>query len=277
MANKTLRILFILLLQGDVVKIPFQRKWRKLGNPLEIKLEVFSYPQRDEAYLWKDHHGLRVDRVCRHAGNAAVRGGVDSMGLLANKPPMWWPAYGTFEVVVGAVLTQNSQWTRVEQSLDNLCVSNMLTPEALSEVGLGELMELIRPSGLFKNKSKVLQQLSVHLLQDFEDFDAFKFDVSREWLLAQKGIGPETADSILCYACERDAMVVDAYTARLLEAFGYTFETYDDLQSWCSEGFVNQYDQEELPKIYALFHGMIVEYVKRFKRGRTVSIDVLAE
>ncbi len=202
---------------------------------------------------------------------------LDLLDLLAKKPPMWWPAYGTFEVVVGAVLTQNSQWTRVEQSLENLRASDMLMPGALAEAESGELMEMIRPSGLFKNKSKVLKLLSAHLLEDYGSFDAFKSDVSREWLLAQKGIGPETADSILCYACERDAMVVDAYTAWLLEAFGYTFETYDDLQSWCLEGFADQYSQEELPKIYALFHGMIVEYVKRYKTGKEISIVPLAE
>jgi endonuclease-3 related protein len=200
---------------------------------------------------------------------------LESMELLANKPPMWWPAYGTFKVVIGAVLTQNSQWTRVEQSLDNLRASDMLAPEALAGAGLDELMELIRPSGLFKNKSKVLRLFSAHLLEDYGSFDAFKSDVSREWLLTQKGIGPETADSILCYACERDAMVVDAYTARLLEAFGYTFETYDDLQAWCTEGFAEMYAEEELPKRYAQFHGMIVEYVKRFKRGRSVEVSLL--
>lgn len=204
-------------------------------------------------------------------------GKLESLGLLENKPPMWWPAYGTFEVVVGAVLTQNSQWTRVERSLEYLRASDILTPEALTSAVLGELMELIRPSGLFKNKSKVLKLLSAHLLEDYGDFDTFKTDVSREWLLAQKGIGPETADSILCYACERDVMVVDAYTARLLNAFGYEFEIYDDLQVWCCEGFADQFGQEELPKIYARFHGMIVEYVKRYKTGKEVSILPLAE
>lgn len=195
--------------------------------------------------------------------------------LLENKPPMWWPAYGTFEVVVGAVLTQNSQWTRVEQSLENLRAARMLSPEALAQADVQVLSERIRPSGLFKNKSRVLQRFSAALLETFGDFETFKEDVSREWLLAQKGVGPETADSMLCYACERDAMVVDAYTARLLAALGYAFETYDDLQAWCTAGMAETFGAEQLPFVYACFHGMIVEYVKRYKQGKTVAVDLL--
>lgn len=197
------------------------------------------------------------------------------LNLLEDKPPMWWPAYGTCEVVVGAVLTQNSQWTRVERSLENLRHAHMLSPEALASADLGQLMELIRPSGLFKNKALVLQRLCRNLLETFGNFDAFAAEVEREWLLVQKGVGPETADSILCYACGRDAMVVDAYTARLLRAFGYGFETYDALQEWCIEGLTGQFDAQELPEVYALFHGMIVEYVKRHKQGREVDASTL--
>ena len=196
------------------------------------------------------------------------------LNLLENKPPMWWPGYGTFEVVVGAVLTQNSQWTRVEQSLANLREAEMLSPDALASAETETVMELIRPSGLFKNKSNVLQLLSRAMVEDFSDFETFCSSVSREWLLGQKGIGPETADSILCYACGRDAMVVDAYTARLLNAFGYEFETYDDLQGWCVEGLDGHIAGDDLSRAYALFHGMIVEYVKRYKKGR--SVDVVA-
>ena len=71
-------------------------------------------------------------------------------------------------------------------------------------------------------------------------------------------------------------MVVDAYTARLLQAFGFEFEGYDELQAWCVEGLTGHFDAEELPRIYALFHGMIVEYVKRYKKGRSVALSALA-
>ncbi|WP_345986047.1 3-methyladenine DNA glycosylase [Sulfurimonas sp. HSL-1656] len=206
----------------------------------------------------------------------ALYSALESLNLLEGKPPMWWPEYGTFAVVVGAVLTQNSQWTRVEQSLANLDTAGALSAEALADADPGELMELIRPSGLFKNKAKVLQALSAALLEAYGDFETFRDEVSREWLLEQKGIGPETADSILCYACGRDAMVVDAYTSRLTRAFGFEHESYDDLQAWCVEGLEGRFETQELHSIYALFHGMIVEYVKRYKKGKAVDVGALA-
>ena len=190
--------------------------------------------------------------------------------LLENSPPMWWPAYGTFEVVVGAILTQNTQWSRVKISLDHLRECKLLSPESLSQCDREVLMELIRPSGLFKAKANNLIALSRALINDFGDFETFFLSVDREWLLAQKGIGPETADSILCYACERPVMVVDAYTARLLREFGYEFESYDDLQEWCEVGIRSDFDEEELPVVFAQFHGMIVEYVKRNSKGKKV-------
>jgi endonuclease-3 related protein len=201
---------------------------------------------------------------------------LEALDLLEKKPPHWWPHYGTFEVVAGAVLTQNSQWSRVEQSLHNLREANLLSPAALAHIERPALMELIRPSGLFKNKSKVLKTLSEALIEDFGDFGTFRSEVTRDWLLSQKGIGPESADSILCYACGRGAMVVDAYTARLLGAFGYEFESYDALQSWCVEGLEGHFEEVESPELYALFHGMIVEYVKRHKKGRGVDTAPLA-
>jgi len=201
---------------------------------------------------------------------------LETLNLLEGKPPMWWPDYGTFEVVVGAVLTQNSQWMRVEQSLANLREAGLLAPGAMSEASPETVMELIRPSGLFKNKAKVLQALSTALVESYGDFVTFRDAVSRDWLLEQKGVGPETADSILCYACGRDAMVVDAYTARLLRAFGFEYESYDELQAWCVGGLEGRFEAQALAETYALFHGMIVEYVKRYKKGKAVDVDVLA-
>ena len=200
---------------------------------------------------------------------------LEALNLLEGKPPMWWPDYGMFDVVVGAVLTQNSQWTRVEQSLANLRDAGLLAPGAMSEAWPETVMELIRPSGLFKNKARVLQSLSTALVESFGDFETFRDEVSRDWLLAQKGVGPETADSILCYACGRNVMVVDAYTARLLQAFGYEFESYDALQAWCVEGMEGHFAAEAFPEVYARFHGMIVEYVKRYKKGKSIALTDL--
>lgn len=194
------------------------------------------------------------------------------LNLLENSQPLWWPQHGTFEVVVGAILTQNTQWTRVTVSLANISQHELLTLEALSQCDPEILMELIRPSGLVKAKSQNIIRLCTAILEDFGSFEEFALNVSREWLLAQKGIGPETADSILCYACMRDAMVVDSYTARLLKAFGYEFESYNDLQEWCECGIRKHCDEETLQSSFAYFHGMIVEYVKEKSKGKVVDI-----
>lgn len=194
------------------------------------------------------------------------------LNLLESSQPLWWPQHGTFEVVVGAILTQNTQWSRVKISLENLAQHTMLTLEALSQCDGEILMELIHPSGLVKAKSQNIIRLCSAILEDFGSFEEFARSVDREWLLRQKGIGPETADSILCYACMRDAMVVDSYTARLLRAFGYEFEGYDELQEWCERGIREHCDEEIFQRTFAQFHGMIVEYVKEHSKGKVVDI-----
>ncbi|MFY9143756.1 3-methyladenine DNA glycosylase [Sulfuricurvum sp.] len=201
---------------------------------------------------------------------------LERLRLLENSPPLWWPSYGTFEVVVGAILTQNTQWTRVEISLENLRINELLSLHTLAHCDAEDLMELIRPSGLFKAKASTLIRLSQAILADYGSFEEFSLSVDRDWLLAQKGIGPETADSILCYACARPAMVVDAYTARLLNAFGYEFESYDELQEWCEAGIRGYFDTVQLPAAFARFHGMIVEYVKGNSKGKAVNIAQLS-
>ncbi len=198
---------------------------------------------------------------------------LEKLNLLENSPPMWWPGYGTFEVVVGSILTQNTQWSRVEQSLANLRIHALLDPARLAECPHDILMELIRPSGLFKAKASNLIRLCRTMIEEYGDFENFAFAVDREWLLRQKGIGPESADSILCYACARPVMVVDAYTARLLRSYGYEFESYDELQEWCEAGVRNYFAEEQLPEIFARFHGMIVEYVKGNSKGKAVNVE----
>ena len=200
---------------------------------------------------------------------------LERLDLLQNSQPLWWPQHGTFEVVVGAILTQNTQWTRVTVSLANLTQAGLLTLEALSTIDPQILMELIRPSGLIKAKAANIIKLCQVIREEFGSFEVFADKVTREWLLAQRGIGPETADSILCYACERPVMVVDSYTARLLRAFGYEFENYSDLQEWCERGVREHCDESVLQRTFAHFHGMIVEYVKHNTNGKTVIISPL--
>lgn len=206
------------------------------------------------------------------------------MGYLkTTRDPLWWPKSGTFEVIIGAILTQQTKWEKVESSLANLKESGLMSLEALSRAEHVQIAECIKPSGFYNTKAKRLQLLCQNILNDFDTFERFQNEVTREWLLGQKGIGMESADSILCYGCGRAVFVVDSYTARLLEAFGYTFESYMQIQEWMQEGIeanfdkiVQMYGSElTLHTIYARFHGMIVEFAKEHIRGRNVHTEIL--
>jgi len=203
---------------------------------------------------------------------------------IKNRDPWWWPNSGTYEVVIGAVLTQNTKWQKVEEALDNLRTLDAVTIEGLGKIDEELLREAIRPAGFYNTKAKRLKLLNQAIGDKFGDFETFQFEVQRGWLLEKKGVGEETADSILNYACYRETMVVDSYTALLLKAFGFQFEDYRSLQAWIIGG-LKDYDikvrelffNEPKAQIYALFHGMIVEYCKKYKRGKKVDILPLTE
>ncbi|WP_456434137.1 3-methyladenine DNA glycosylase [Nitratifractor sp.] len=191
-----------------------------------------------------------------------------------SRDPWWWPNSGSFETVVGAILTQNTAWERVEVSLDNLRNAGLLHPEVLAEYPEASLEALIRPSGFYRAKGRALREFSRRLLEDFGDFAAFAEGVDREWLLARRGVGLETADAILNYACYKEAFVVDSYTARLLGALGYELQSYEAVQEWMLEGLSGR--EEELfcgmgrAQCYARCHGMVVEYCKAHRTGRRI-------
>ena len=191
----------------------------------------------------------------------------------------WWPNSGTYEVVVSAILTQNTTWLNVEKALNNLKQSNILNLEKIANTPILTLQELIKPSGFYKAKSKNIQHLSINIIEDFGTFEQFQENGTRDWLLAQKGIGQESADAILNYACYNEAFVVDSYTSRLVEAFGYQFGAYEELQEWIInsfyEGYKEVYPDLNRAQSYARAHGMVVEYCKVNKRGRVVSLEAL--
>ena len=203
--------------------------------------------------------------------------------LKTTRDPLWWPRSGTFWVVVGAILTQQTKWENVEKSIKNLEDAGIDSLEKLSAVDMDFLAVCIKPSGFYNTKAKNLCFLANAILDAFATFEFFCENVDREWLLRQKGIGEESADSILCYACKQDAMVVDAYTARLLASFGYTFESYGALQEWMTEGIfenfakINELYNKEIPRneLYARFHGKIVEFCKEKSRGKMVQVESL--
>lgn len=203
--------------------------------------------------------------------------------LKTMRDPLWWPRSGTFWVVVGAILTQQTKWEKVEESMRALENAGVDDLQKLACLDLDTLSTCIKPSGFYNTKAKNLHLLSQAILETFDSFEAFCERVDREWLLEQKGIGEESADSILCYACKHEAMAVDAYTARLLQGFGYSFESYTALQEWVVEGIashllkINQlYGREmTLSEIYARFHGKIVEFCKENSRGKVVDVGCL--
>ncbi len=191
---------------------------------------------------------------------------LESMDLLTHRPLRWWPNAGTFEVIIGAILTQNTTWFNVERSLKNL--EGHLTLESLLALDVEALKEHIYPSGFYNQKAPRLLTLAQNIKKEFGTFEAFRKTVTREWLLVQKGIGPETADSILCYGCFRDEMVMDSYTKRLLGTYGIAFSSYNAYKSYLEKGIREQcreHCHEELSLIFARFHGMIVEYSKMLK------------
>ncbi len=196
-----------------------------------------------------------------------------NQNLLDSSPFLWWKNAGSFEVVVGAILTQNTNWKNVEMSLGALESFDLLGLESLANCDILVLQSAIRQSGFFRQKAIRLQNLAQNILGDFGDFESFKESVSREWLLNQKGIGKESADSILNYACLREVMVADKYTQRLLAEYGFEFWEYDDLAGFLKRGVEENYDKVialygyeiELHALYARFHGKIVEYSKVHK------------
>lgn len=188
--------------------------------------------------------------------------------------PYWWPHSGSFEVVAGAILTQNTKWERAQKALQNLQEHNLLSLEALATIDRGSLSELIKPSGFYKTKAKYLQLLCQNIVQEFGDFESFCCEVSRSWLLKQKGVGQETCDAILNYGCKKEIFVVDKYTQKLLLACGYEFESYEEIQNWMQKGLRGVekiYPDYELARIYAIFHGMIVEYAKDDKSFKEIA------
>lgn len=135
-------------------------------------------------------------------------------------PQHWWPGETPFEVAVGAILTQNTNWINVEKAIANLKNAKVLNSAALHDISHDRLAALIRPAGYFNIKSKRLKNFISFLINEYHGSMSkmAKEDLSsiRKKLLSVNGIGPETADSIMLYALEKPVFVIDAYTKRVL-------------------------------------------------------------
>ena len=140
-------------------------------------------------------------------------------------PQHWWPGESPFEVMVGAILVQNTAWRNVATAIENLRDEGLLEPQRLYELPARELQSLIRPAGYFRLKAERLRNLLRLVVEEYEGNEATLLALDsqalREKLLSVKGVGPETADSIVLYAAEQPKFVVDAYTFRVLARHGW--------------------------------------------------------
>jgi endonuclease-3 related protein len=174
----------------------------------------------------------------------------------------WWPAKTRFEMMLGAILTQNTAWTNVEKAMANLRRNKALQFVALENADREQVAEWIRPAGYFNQKSAYIKSMVETIRDRFDGSlnSLFALDTPalRKELLAWKGVGPETADSILLYAACRPAFVVDAYTRRVGSRHGWIGEnaTYDEVAKRFSD---------HLPEDVQLFneyHALIVRLCK---------------
>lgn len=180
----------------------------------------------------------------------------------------WWPADSPTEVVIGAILTQNTAWTNVERAIVNLRAAGMISFERIHGLDVDELAALIRPAGTFRVKATRLKAFVDVLMENHGgDLDRMlddALDEARRRLLAIPGIGPETADAILLYAGQRPSFVVDAYTRRILARHHLI-----DRRARCEE--IRTLFMDSLPPDVAMFneyHALLVELGKRHCRTR---------
>jgi endonuclease-3 related protein len=178
-------------------------------------------------------------------------------------PQHWWPAKTPFETSIGAILTQNTAWSNVEKAINNLKKEKLLDLKKISKISTGRLASLIKPAGYFNVKAKRLQSFFDYLnsekcgnsLSQLRKVSSLEM---RKRLLAVKGIGPETADSIMLYALNKPLFVVDAYTKRIFSRHGFVSETaaYDEIKR------LFETNLSRSVKLYNEYHALIVRLAK---------------
>jgi endonuclease-3 related protein len=187
--------------------------------------------------------------------------------LAAHGQQYWWPAETTFEVMLGAILTQNTAWTNVERALARLAERCRLEAGALLALPEAELADAIRPAGYFNVKARRLRAFCAAFIdaEGHDALDALDTATLRERLLGIHGIGPETADDMLLYAFERPVFVVDAYTRRLFTRLGLLAgdEGYETIRA--------RFEQALGPDVplFNEYHALIVRHAKDYCRART--------
>lgn len=183
-------------------------------------------------------------------------------------PQDWWPGDSRFEIMVGAVLTQNTNWKNVEKAINNIKAVGLMSPEALYQLPAEQLAMLIKPAGYFNVKTKRLKNLLAWLFDNYggslEVVENLSDYALREQLLEVKGVGRETADSIMLYAFNRAIFVVDTYTARVLIRHELIDECcdYEQLRELLESSLVPDV------KLFNEFHALFVQVGKEFCRPK---------
>ncbi len=181
----------------------------------------------------------------------------------------WWPAETPFEVIVGAVLTQQVAWKNVEKAIENLKNANVLDSSKISNLPIEKLEVYIKPTGFYRQKARRLKSICSYICSEYNGSlkDLFNKEISslRAKLLSLNGIAPESADSIILYAAEKPSFVIDAYTRRICERLQLTNELdYESLK---------KFFENNLPEnvgIYKEFHAIIVELGKNYCKTKPV-------
>ncbi len=173
----------------------------------------------------------------------------------------WWPGDTRFEIMVGAILTQNTAWSNVEKAINNLKQADVLNPEALLNLHHKRLASLLRPSGYYNVKTKRVRAFCQWLLQHngVSGLEKWTTVRLRKALLAVHGIGPETADDILLYAFSRKVFVVDAYTRRIFSRLGVLTgnETYEEIRAMFEKALKSNISKSSV-SLFNEYHALIV-------------------
>ncbi len=210
-------------------------------------------------------------------------------------PQHWWPARTVFEVIVGAYLTQNTSWTNVTKAMESLQAEGVLSVAGIRRTSVETLEQLIRSAGYFRQKARALKAFVTFLDERYRGslkrMFAAPTEGLRQELLELRGVGPETADSILLYAGQHASFVVDAYTRRVLARHGLISwkAKYDEIKTLCEEGLqevpgqklatgrrldgnalahppsrMSLAERTPLAQVYNEMHGLLVSVGKRY-------------
>ncbi len=189
-------------------------------------------------------------------------------------PQHWWPGDTSFEIIVGAILTQNTNWGNVARAIANLKQAKVLTPKKLYSLPVSKLAALIRPSGYYNIKAKRLRSFLGHLFNNYNGSLKKMFNRPaaelREEILNVKGIGPETADSILLYAGGFPVFVVDAYTKRIFSRHKFFSEKagYHEVQKIFTDNLKKD------ARLFNEYHALIVRLGKDFCKKTNPRCDI---